>query len=310
MTHLTLRQLRYFLEIARCGSLSRAAEQLRVAQPALSQNLAALEDTLGERLFERHARGVSLSAAGQRLAERAPALLAEVDGLADVVQGRSVRPRGVVRVSLAGTLAPVVIAPLLQQLAASHPGIELAVVDGLSPASVLQVESGQVHLALTPGATELQGMQALPVLHERLVLVGAAEAMRALPAEVTLAEALARPLAAPDRAHHLRKLIEREAAARGLVADVRHELNSPPMLIALVRAGLAHAILPASLCQDALDAGTLAARRIVAPELLRTQAVVWRQGHPLPPAAEVVREALVEVLAALVASGALDGRLP
>ncbi|MOA58883.1 HTH-type transcriptional regulator GltC [compost metagenome] len=64
---MTPRQLRYFLEIARSGSLSLASAALRIAQPALSQHVAALEAELGVALFERHAKGVTLAAAGKRL---------------------------------------------------------------------------------------------------------------------------------------------------------------------------------------------------------------------------------------------------
>ena len=72
---LGLRQLRYFLAIADAGALSRAAENLNVAQSALSHHVAEIERTLGVKLFERKARGVSLTAAGHRLHEHASAIL-------------------------------------------------------------------------------------------------------------------------------------------------------------------------------------------------------------------------------------------
>ena len=75
-----LRKLKQFLEIADAGSLSGAAKRLNVAQPALSQAVQSLERELGVMLFERHARGVSLTEFGTLLAERANAILREVDG--------------------------------------------------------------------------------------------------------------------------------------------------------------------------------------------------------------------------------------
>ena len=66
---MTLSQLRYFLAAAQAGSLSRAAGQIRVAQPALSQQVAALESEFGQALFLRHPRGVTLTEAGRRLRE-------------------------------------------------------------------------------------------------------------------------------------------------------------------------------------------------------------------------------------------------
>lgn len=306
--HLTLRQLRYFVEIARSGSLSRASSHLSVAQPALSQNLAALEEDLGARLFERHARGVALSAAGERLYERALVLLAAVDGLKDEVAGRDAAPAGPVRVSLAGSLSTVLVAPLLQQVAARYPAITLTVLEGVSSESRLQVESGQAQLALMPNPSELQGMGALPLLEERFVLIGAPAVLEGSPPTWPLAEVLQRPLAQPDRAHDLRKVIEREAAAAGLAPDVRYELNSPAMLIAVVKAGLAVALVPATICEEALAAGSIVSREVVSPVLSRVQALVWREDRPLAPAAAAVRDTLVDVLAGLLAAGRLQGR--
>ncbi|MGN5480763.1 LysR family transcriptional regulator [Cupriavidus basilensis] len=92
---ITLRQLRYFVEIAQSRSFSRAAERLRIAQPALSQNISSLEDTLGAKLFERHARGVEISPAGERLLTSAIDILARTDALKDDIDGRASLPTGV-----------------------------------------------------------------------------------------------------------------------------------------------------------------------------------------------------------------------
>ncbi|MGE4337626.1 MAG: LysR family transcriptional regulator [Pigmentiphaga sp.] len=72
---MTPRQLKYFVAIARCGSIATAASHLHIAQPSLSQHLAALEEELGVAVFERHARGVTLTVEGQRLLERATSLV-------------------------------------------------------------------------------------------------------------------------------------------------------------------------------------------------------------------------------------------
>lgn len=306
--NLTFRQLRYFVEIARSGSLSRASSHLNVAQPALSQNLATLEEDLGAKLFERHARGVALSPAGERLYARALTLLADVDGLKDEVAGRETAPAGAVRVSLAGSLSTVLVAPLLQQVASRFPAITLTVLEGVSSESRMQVESGQAQLALMPNPSELQGMGALPLLEERFVLIGAPSRLDGTPPAWPLAEVLQWPLAEPDRAHDLRKVIERGAATAGLAPDVRYELNSPAMLIAVVKAGLALALVPATICEEALAAGSIVSRDVVEPALSRVQALVWLEDRPLAPAAAAVRDMLVDVMAGLRAAGRLHGR--
>jgi len=306
---MTLRQLRYFVEIARSRSFSRAAEQLAVAQPALSQNIAALEAELGVKLFKRHAKGVDLSPAGHRLYQRATELLGGFDALKEQVAGRDARPSGRVRLCMDAALASVLIAPTLREIATRYPEIELSVSYGLSFEVRTQVESGRVDLALMPSAAELEGIASLPLFEERFVLFGAYDAMRKAPRHFSFAEVARRPLAAPDRAHDLRKVIERAASAADLELDVRYELNSAPLILAVVKEGLAYTLLPDSACVDAVAAKAVAGRPVVAPELSRVQALVWPRGRSLTPAALAVRDAICDVVAGLVQDGRLRGRL-
>lgn len=232
---MTLRQLRYFVEVARCGSLTRAAQILAIAQPALSQNIAALEQALQTRLFERHAKGVALSAAGQRLYERAVDLLGSVDELKHEVAGAERRPSGRVRLSVAGSIAGVLAAPLLKRVGEHYPKIDLLVVDGLSSEIRAQVEARQADMALMPGALEIAGCETLPVFEEHFQFYGASARMHGMPEQLGFAELARCRLAAPDRAHDLRKLLERAADA----ADQAIALHSISPLPAFVILGLA-----------------------------------------------------------------------
>lgn len=306
---LTLRQLNYFVEIARSRSFSRAAQQLGIAQPALSQNIAALEDELDARLFERHAKGVDLSPEGQRLYERAVALLSQVQALRGDVHARELLPQGPVRLMVAGSVAGVVIAPLLREAARRYPGIRLTVSDGLSSEARLHVEAGHAQLALMPSAAEMEGMEALPLFEERFMVFGTPEAMRSQPAQIDFAQLARWPLAAPDRSHDLRKIIERAAMAIDQPLDVRHELNSPAMLVAVVKEGLAWAILPPSSCIEAIAARSIEGRPMVGAGLSRVQSIVWPRQRPLSPAALAVRDLLAEVVRQQLEAGLLYGQL-
>ncbi|WP_083745754.1 LysR family transcriptional regulator [Variovorax sp. KK3] len=308
--NITLRQLRYFVEIARSRSFSRAAEHLAIAQPALSQNIAALEEDLDVVLFKRHARGVELSPAGRLLFDKAVDLLARTDALKQQVAGRDAQPSGAVRLSVAGSIAGLLVAPLLRAVAESFPGIELAVREGMSSEVRAQVESGQAQLAAMPSPSELQGMQSHVLFEERFMIFGAAVAMRRKPAQMTFDQVAALPLAEPDGAHDLRKIIERAASAVGKRLDVRYELNSPAMLIGVVREGLAFSIMPASACHDAVLSNAIVGRAVTAPTLTRVQAVVWPRDRPLSPAAEAVRDTMVTLVRAMVRDGRLHGTLP
>ncbi|WP_011301868.1 LysR substrate-binding domain-containing protein [Cupriavidus necator] len=306
--NITLRQLRYFVEIAQSRSFSRAAERLRVAQPALSQNISSLEDSLGAKLFERHARGVEISPAGERLLTSAIDILARTDALKDDIDGRASLPTGSVRLSIAGSIAGAVIAPLLGAVAREYPGIEVTVRESMSFESRALVESGQAHLALMPSPSEIQGMASIPLYEERFMLYGTRAAMRRKPETMTFAEVAELPLAAPDGAHDLRKIIERAANAIGRSLDVRYELNSPQMLIALARDGLAYVVMPPSACLEAVAAKSIVGRPVTEPDLTRIQALVWPGDRPLSPAAAAIRDLIAHIVGDLVERGALPGR--
>ncbi|SFQ62569.1 LysR family transcriptional regulator, nitrogen assimilation regulatory protein [Variovorax sp. OK605] len=308
--NVTLRQLRYFVEIARSRSFSRASEHLNIAQPALSQNISSLEQDLGSPLFERRPRGVELTAAGHRLLASATELLARADALKeDIVDGGEARPTGAVRLWVAGSLAGTLVAPLFKAVAAQCPGVELTVREGLSFEASALVESGQAHLAVMPSPSELLGMESLPIFEERFMLFGAYAAMRRKPREIAFSDVCGLPLAQPDRAHDLRKIIERAANAIDRRLDVRYELNSPAMLVGVVKEGLAFSIMPPSPCHEAVTAKAIAGRPVVGPELSRVQAVVWPRDRPLSTAAAAVRDMLVKLIREMVRDGRLEGRL-
>lgn len=306
---ITLRQLRYFVTIARERTLSRASQRLGVAQPALSQNLAALEDALGAPLFARHAKGVTLLPAGQRLLIEAQRLLDEVDALPAVVAGEGAVPRGRVRVAVAGSLSGVIVAPLLALAAERLPRVELVLTDGLSLDVRRQLQAGALDLALMPGGSGLYGVESEPLFEEHFLLFGAPAVIARLPRRLTLAQALAQPQVALDRSHDLRQLIERAAESAGLQTQIVHELNSPPMLMSVAASGACCTIMPLGPSHDAVASGALAGRPITARQLSRVQSLVWPKDRGPDPAAQAVRGLLVEVVQSALRARRLRGRL-
>jgi LysR family nitrogen assimilation transcriptional regulator len=102
---LDLRQLRYFSKVVESGSFSKAANQLRIAQPALSQHVRHMEEELGVRLLHRGAQGVTPTEAGDRMLTHAKRILAEFAEIADSVRGEAIAPRGEVRFGCRGRSA-------------------------------------------------------------------------------------------------------------------------------------------------------------------------------------------------------------
>ena len=294
MVDATPRQLKYFVEVVESGSLSGASHSLCIAQPALSQHIAAMEEVLGVKLFERHARGMKPTAEGVRLYERARSILRQISLLKDDIRDSGDLPRGEVRLGIAGALAGVMVAPLLRGIESEYPDIRLSLTDGLSTEMATLIESRMVDLALFPSASEIEGMESLPVLTEHLYLFGSVDLLGGEAGPIPFAAIGAQHLAAPDRTHDLRKMMEREAAAQNLRLDVRYELNSPAMILSVVREGLACAVLPRSTYPDFPQAGPIRARLITHPGLTRVQSIVWPSDRSLSSAALAVKKILIK----------------
>ncbi|MGE8565682.1 HTH-type transcriptional regulator GltC [compost metagenome] len=307
---MTPRQLRYFLEIARSGSLSLASAALRIAQPALSQHVAALEAELGVALFERHAKGVTLTPEGKRLQQRATSILEQLESLKTDVQAPTGKPRGPVRVCLARSLAQVLAAPLVRYVEQNYPDVRLLLSSALSSEVRVALQTRQLDVALMPNAFELPGLYCKPVYEEQFSLFGL-ESLFDRPGKTMAFSAIgSRPLVAPDRDHDLRRLIERTALDLDCPLNVKYEINDPELNFALVRDGVAFAILPDSAGLElARGNKAMGERRLVRPPIARMQSIV-RVAEGAPDSTTLAMEhALEAVLRTLVTRKVLRGKL-
>ena len=119
------RHLRYFVKIVEAGSFSRAAATIFVAQPALSQQIAELEEQLGVSLLQRSARGVRPTAAGEVLYREASAILRQVEQLPSIVRSSGGEAQGVVSLGMSSTLAATLAGAFIEACKSALPKITL-----------------------------------------------------------------------------------------------------------------------------------------------------------------------------------------
>src|SRR5262245_17635114 len=125
-----LRQLQVFARIAALGSITRAAEELYLTQPAVSRSLSALERELGTRLFDRLARRVVLTAAGHALLSYAEQMLQMAEGAARAVADVRSGDAGRLRLAASSTAATYVLPQVIGRFRDAHPNVELTVLTG------------------------------------------------------------------------------------------------------------------------------------------------------------------------------------
>jgi len=240
-----LRQLEYFAAVARHRHFTRAAEELYVTQPALSQQVRRLERELGLELLRRTSAGVEVTPAGQELLARAEAILADVGAARAAMDAHAGVERGFVRLAT----PPGELLRLPVELAAfhrAHPGVRIALRHGSAREVLDAVRRGGADLGLLAltGDAELGGLAAEPLRDEPLRLIAAPD--EALGATVAVAELSGRPLVLAERGTALREAVMTACAAAGFSPVPPFEVGDPATARHLAHAGLAAAIVPAS----------------------------------------------------------------
>jgi DNA-binding transcriptional LysR family regulator len=304
-----LRQLNTFLQVAELGSLSRAADRLRIAQPALSRQIRLLEEELKVPLFTRHGRGMELTGPGEALRARAAAILRQVEETRAELIEEAGAVRGRVVFGLPPTVGAVVATRLVERFHATYPEVRLRVVQAFSGYLLDWLQGGEVDVAVVYAGATASGVRTSPLLVETLVLV--TEPGRDLPLHhaIPFAEVAKERLILPGPQHGLRRLIEAEAGRLGLALDVAVEADDLAMLKALAGKGLGATILPQAAVHEEVAEGRLRAAPIIDPHLSRKLVVAEPLGRHPTNAVRRFAGLLREEVAGMVRSGLWDGQL-
>ncbi|WET83244.1 LysR family transcriptional regulator [Amycolatopsis sp. QT-25] len=188
-----LRALRYFVAVAEELHFGRAAERLRIVQPAVSQQVARLERELGTRLFDRTSRTVRLTESGRRVLAAARETLAAAEHVRAVVH----EPSDLVRIGTAAGLTAR-LERGIDALRELNPGFDLVLVDLPVIERVHALRRGELDLALVRGPVSAPGVRVLPVWSEPLHAVVSARHPVAERGSVTVAELADHVLRAPS----------------------------------------------------------------------------------------------------------------
>src|SRR5258708_31909035 len=150
MAEIALRQIRASLAGCEEGSLTRAAARENATQSGISQHVAAAERTLGVRLFERSAAGVTPTPAGQRYYKRCIEAIGQLANASEEVRGFASRVSGDLRIGLIPTLTRAALAPALEQFVAHYPDVRIHIVQGYSGCLTDMVRNDQLDFAVLP----------------------------------------------------------------------------------------------------------------------------------------------------------------
>lgn len=287
-----LRQLEYFVQIVREGSLTAAAAKCRIAQPSLSQQLRALEEELGEPLVHRKPRGVEPTAAGNVLLEHAERVLEEARALRARFAARRETQEGRVIFGMIPTIAPYLLPQLLGPYRAAFPNTDIQVREAKTRGLIQLVVDGAIEFAILSDVTAKDrrkwSLHVRELFREPLLL--------AIPAGHPLANAARPPRPAeldPETLIHLRDghcLTDQTVEACGLDRlDSRLGCDQLETALAMVAAGLGIALVP-ELAARRHPLPGLVFREFAGPAPERTISLMKRRSAPLSKSAENLAE--------------------
>jgi LysR family nitrogen assimilation transcriptional regulator len=265
-----LRQLRYFARTVEAGSITRAAEQLFVAQPALGLQIRQLEQDLNVTLISRHSRGVSPTKAGRVLYEWACEILRQVDKAEREVVAAGRQEREGVILGMTTGVMRLIGRDMVVRTRQALPGVNLSLLEEMSGLLMDALEREEVDIALAYDVFERPGLLRVPLLEEEPLFVCSPSAAPATD-PVQLTDVIRMPLALPNSRDVIRRLLLATAERLAIEApNVTLDITSISAMKSLVASGDAATVMPYGTVVDDIESGRLVGRRITNPRITRT----------------------------------------
>jgi DNA-binding transcriptional LysR family regulator len=288
-----LRQLRTFVAIAEQGTVSRAAERLHIAQPALSRRIQNLEEEFGLNLFDRVRRRLVLTGEGEQLLGECRAILAAVASLGERAQALRRGDRGVLRVAATPQTIEGVFSRFLRQFARQRPNVQVKLTEAVGSALQHMVVRGEIHLAigLRGALRDPHGLEVLELAPIEMLAACPPSWTAGARGEIEIARLAAHPLLLLDSSYYVRNTFDAACRLAGVQPEVFIESRAPHALLALAEAGHGIAIVPSVLPTSRYRLRVLRIlhrRRALQESLI----AFWDRERALPAYARDFREAL------------------
>ena len=309
-----IRQLRYFVAIAKQGSFSRAAALLHIAQPALSLHVRNMEADLGTSLLFRSPKGVVPTEAGEILLRNARIIIDQLSIAEEEIRGHDNDPAGEVRLGLPGTISQILAVPLITAARTRYPNIKLRIAEAMSGFVLEWMRDARIDLAVLYRDVHDRGIAMVRILEEELAFFGPVEPPAGIdlppPGETLGYDLIAQlPLILPGESHGLRELLERQALASGLDLNTVIDVDSYSNIKELVSSGFGYSILPLNAIAREVAAGQLKSWAISKPSIRRSIYLAHSIERPMTNAVAAIEALAREVLRDLARTGRWAGAI-
>ncbi len=274
-----MHQLRYTVAVARTGNFSRAAEQCRVAQPSLSQQIQKLENELGERLFDRLKSGVKLTQAGEIFLQRAARILEEVDTATREMHDAHSLVRGSLNIGVLPTIAPYFLPPIIARFSAEFPGVEVVVHEDTTARLLKLAASCEIDLAVLSLPIDDTTFETRTLFTEDLLVALPPGHSFATRRTLRAADLESERFILMKEGHCLGDQVLSFCTRREISPKVSCRSAQIETVQALVASGLGISLVPAMACREGGGDGPIY-RRLDRPRPTRTIVASWPKQRP------------------------------
>lgn len=291
----SLDRYRIFHAVAVAGSVTGAAEQLYLSQPAVSQAIKKLERETGVRLFWRTARGMQLTPEGQVLFSHLGEAFRLIQTGERQVADMQRLERGDIRIGASDTLCRYYLLPALEAFHRQHPEIRLHVSNKTSEETVALMRAGRIDFGVVNLPIDAEGLvvEESTRLQDGFIVGQALQHLSERPR--TVAELAQYPLILLEEGSVTRSHVDAFFLAHGVRVVPEFELGSLDLLIAFARIGLGVAAVTRNFVQEALDAGAVYEVLTIPPMPARAVGLVTSPAVPLSRAADALLSSLRDV---------------
>jgi DNA-binding transcriptional LysR family regulator len=285
----SVRQLRAFVAVYHAGSVSAAAQELALTQPAVTMLLRELEGKLGLNLFDRHTRAIHRTDAATRAIGYAQRALAEMEGLTTSMSELAGLHAGRVRVVATAAVAQAMLPPAMRRFLDRHPGVSLEI-EEVGPADFVHaIETSHVDFGIGTLEAPVAGLREEVLIRETLVAAALPSPAFAGGVPMTWKQLSALPLVTVRSGYGIRGRIEAAAREAGVELKIAHEVSLLATAVALAANGLGVVVVPPSIVAPEKR---LVTQRLMRPTIERVIGVHLRRERSLSPAAEAFLQVL------------------
>jgi LysR family nitrogen assimilation transcriptional regulator len=290
------RQIQYFICLFEEGTVTRAARRLNIVQPALSMQIAKLEDDIGQQLFERTKQGMVPTAVARQMYRLFLPIIRDFSHARTQLMSTDGEISGHVNIGLIASITEGVLAETLSAFSAKHPNVDVRVADGYSATLTDWVSGGQIDAAIINKPRRQLALNVENIVDEEMVLITSSGYSAALPPRLTLRQItlLGLVLVLPTRGHGLRGIFDSFAQHEDVDLSPKFEIDSLVTIVKLVEQTQLATILPRIAVHRALSEGRLRSHAIVSPRLIRQVVAISHPRRPLNSATNAFIAMLTE----------------